>query len=71
LGGKNPFIVLEDADLDEAVDKAASSCFFNTGMVCGTPGRYYIHKSLYEIFIEKFVIAVKKLPLVILMIKIL
>ena len=60
LGGKNPFIVLEDADLNEAVDKAASSCFFNSGMVCGSPGRYYIHHSLYEKFIEKFVTAAKK-----------
>lgn len=60
LGGKNPFIVCADADLDEAVEKAAGSCFFNSGMVCGTPGRYYVHESLYEKFIEKFVAASNK-----------
>ena len=44
LGGKNPFIVLEDANVDDAVEKALGSAFFNSGMVCGSTGRFYLHK---------------------------
>lgn len=54
LGGKNPFIVLEDADLSEAVPRAVSSITFNSGMVCGSTGRYYVHKDLYDEFVERF-----------------
>jgi acyl-CoA reductase-like NAD-dependent aldehyde dehydrogenase len=57
LGGKNPFIVLEDADVDAAVDGAIDSAFRNTGMVCASPGRYYIHERVYDEFLEKFVAA--------------
>jgi acyl-CoA reductase-like NAD-dependent aldehyde dehydrogenase len=60
LGGKNPFIVLEDADLDAAVARAVVVSFFNTGMVCSAPGRYYIHETLYDKFIDKFVAGAKK-----------
>jgi acyl-CoA reductase-like NAD-dependent aldehyde dehydrogenase len=59
LGGKNPFIVLEDADLNVAVSKAAFASFFNTGMVCACPGRYYIHEKLYNEFVDRFVEAAK------------
>ena len=55
LGGKNPFIVLEDADVDRAVERALSSSFFNSGMVCGSTGRYYVHASRYDEFVDKFV----------------
>ncbi len=60
LGGKNPFIVLEDADLDRAVGGGIMSCYMNTGMICGAPGRFYIHEKLYDEFIEKFVEGSKK-----------
>jgi acyl-CoA reductase-like NAD-dependent aldehyde dehydrogenase len=60
LGGKNPFIVLADADVNAAVEKAAFVAYTNTGMVCGSPGRYYVHESIYNEFIEKFVAASKK-----------
>jgi acyl-CoA reductase-like NAD-dependent aldehyde dehydrogenase len=61
LGGKNPFIVLKDADLDAAVGCAAFASFFNTGMVCASPGRYYIHESLYDEFVSKLIAAAKKI----------
>ncbi len=60
LGGKNPFIVLEDADLDQAVPRAAGSITFNTGQVCGSTGRFYVHKNLYDEFVEKFLAEIKK-----------
>lgn len=55
LGGKNPFIVLEDANLQKAVEKGVFSSYANSGMICASPGRYYIHDSLYDQFAEKFV----------------
>ncbi len=60
LGGKNPFIVLEDADLDAAVPRAVGSITFNSGMVCGSTGRYYVHKDLYDEFVKRFVAELKK-----------
>jgi acyl-CoA reductase-like NAD-dependent aldehyde dehydrogenase len=54
LGGKNPFLVLEDAVVDAAVDKGVFASFFNSGMVCAAPGRYYIHDRLYDQFVEAF-----------------
>jgi acyl-CoA reductase-like NAD-dependent aldehyde dehydrogenase len=60
LGGKNPFIVLEDANVDAAVVKAIPASFFNSGMVCASPGRYYIHEKIYDEFAEKFIDGAKK-----------
>lgn len=54
LGGKNPFIMLEDANVDAAVGNAMFTCYFNSGMICGCPGRFYVHENVYDEFIEKF-----------------
>jgi acyl-CoA reductase-like NAD-dependent aldehyde dehydrogenase len=61
LGGKNPFIVLDDADVDSAVAGAIVVAFRNTGMICASPGRYYVHESIHDQFVEKFVAAAKKI----------
>jgi acyl-CoA reductase-like NAD-dependent aldehyde dehydrogenase len=55
LGGNNPCIVLEDADIDAAVGYSLFSSFHNSGMVCAATGRYYIHEKLYDDFVTKFV----------------
>jgi betaine-aldehyde dehydrogenase len=55
LGGKNPWIVLEDADINAAVANAMPSCFGNTGMTCASTGRYYLHEKIHDEFVEKFV----------------
>ncbi|MBN1192018.1 MAG: aldehyde dehydrogenase [Dehalococcoidales bacterium] len=55
LGGKNPVIVLEDADVDAAIGKCVFGQYMNTGMVCASPGRFYVHKNRYDEFVEKFV----------------
>jgi acyl-CoA reductase-like NAD-dependent aldehyde dehydrogenase len=60
LGGKNPFIVFEDADLDLAMASAIPGVTFNTGQVCGSPSRFYVHEKIYEKFIDKFVTGMKK-----------
>ena len=61
LGGKNPFVVLEDADVDAAVAKGVFCSYANTGMVCASPGRYYIHDKLYDEFVTKFVAASERI----------
>lgn len=55
LGGKNPFIVLADADIESAVEGAVWGAFFNSGQVCAAASRLYVHESLYEKFVKKFV----------------
>jgi len=63
LGGNNAMIVLADADLDAAVEGAIFGCFFNSGQVCAAASRLFVHESLYNAFIEKFVEAAKALRL--------
>ncbi|MEM1095528.1 MAG: aldehyde dehydrogenase [Bacteroidota bacterium] len=55
LGGKAPFIVLEDADLDKAVDAAMTSRYLNNGQVCTCAERFYIHDAVYDAFVERYV----------------
>lgn len=61
LGGKNPYIVLADADVDAAAERAAFCTQVNAGQVCASPGRYYIHESLHDQFVEKYIAATSKL----------
>lgn len=55
LGGNNPFIVLDDADLDLAVDAAIFGRFMHQAEICMSTNRILIHERLYESFKEKFV----------------
>lgn len=55
LGGKNPAIILPDADLDRAVEILGHHQFFNSGMTCGSPGRYYVHEAVHDRFVQKLV----------------
>lgn len=59
LGGSDPFIVLADADLDEAVKAAAIGRFQNVGQVCIAAKRFIIEDSVLPAFTEKLVAAVK------------
>ena len=61
LGGNNAFIVMADADVTSAVEGAIWSAFFNSGQVCAAAGRFYVHESLYDEFITKFVAAAKEI----------
>jgi acyl-CoA reductase-like NAD-dependent aldehyde dehydrogenase len=54
LGGKNPMIVREDADLDAAVRGAVQACFSNAGQICIGIERIYVHESRYEDFVARF-----------------
>ncbi|OBQ56688.1 aldehyde dehydrogenase [Tamlana sp. s12] len=61
LGGKAPFIVFEDADIDAAVEAALHSRFDNCGQVCTCNERMYVHEGIYDVFMEKFIAKVKTL----------
>ncbi|RON31408.1 aldehyde dehydrogenase family protein [Pseudomonas brassicacearum] len=61
LGGSDPFIVLNDADLDEAVKAAVIGRYQNTGQVCAAAKRLIVEQGIVEEFTRKFVEATKKL----------
>jgi len=63
LGGKAPFIVMPDADLDLAVKSALTSRFMNCGQVCICNERTLVHKDIYADFLEAFVAATRALRL--------
>lgn len=61
LGGKAPMIVMDDADLDQALEGALWARFANCGQVCTCAERLYVHENIYDEFIERFVPMVKAL----------
>lgn len=61
LGGKNAFLVFQDADLDLAISSALEGAFFNKGEACTASSRLLIHQSIYEEFVSRLGAAVKKL----------
>jgi lactaldehyde dehydrogenase/glycolaldehyde dehydrogenase len=63
LGGKAPFILLADGDVDKAVEAAVVSRHLNSGQVCTCPERFYIHDAVYNEFLEKYVKAVSALKI--------
>ena len=54
LGGKAPFLVMEDADVDRAVDAAVAARFVNCGQVCTCNERMYLHRGIADAFLGKF-----------------
>ncbi|WP_260599020.1 aldehyde dehydrogenase [Sphingomonas endolithica] len=61
LGGKAPFLVLDDADLDEAVKAAAFGAFMNSGQICMSTERIIVVDSVADTFAEKFAAKAKTL----------
>jgi len=55
LGGKDPGYVMEDADLDAAVDTLIDGAMFNAGQCCCGIERIYVHESLFDTFVAKAV----------------
>jgi len=55
LGGKNPAIVMPDADLDEAVHWVSVGIFTNAGQICSAADRALVHESVYDEFVERLV----------------
>ncbi|MCT9928673.1 succinic semialdehyde dehydrogenase [Planotetraspora sp. A-T 1434] len=63
LGGKNPMIVLDDADLNLAAQGAVRACFTNAGQLCISIERLYVQESIADAFREKFVRVVENMKL--------
>ncbi|HBS98374.1 MAG TPA: aldehyde dehydrogenase [Citreicella sp.] len=59
LGGKDPGYVMEDADLDAAVDTLIDGAMFNSGQCCCGIERIYVQESLFDAFVDKAVAVVK------------
>ncbi|MFB6079119.1 MAG: aldehyde dehydrogenase family protein [Halarchaeum sp.] len=61
LGGNNPHVVLEDADLDKAVDAGTFGSFWNQGQVCISINRHIVHESVYDEYAERLAERAKEL----------
>ena len=62
LGGNAPFVVLEDADVDQAVNAAVFGKFLHQGQICMIINRFIIHEKHYDEFTTKFVERAKNIP---------
>lgn len=60
LGGKDPLIVLDDADMGRAVDAALRASVISTGQACQSIERIYVHRSLFDAFVERVVADAKR-----------
>jgi acyl-CoA reductase-like NAD-dependent aldehyde dehydrogenase len=63
LGGKNPMIVLSDADMEKAVDGAIRGCFAGSGQVCVSIERIYVQQPVFEKFVNRFIERVRGLKI--------
>jgi acyl-CoA reductase-like NAD-dependent aldehyde dehydrogenase len=61
LGGSDPMLVLDDADLDGAVSAASVGRFFNCGQACLAVKRLYLHETIADEFVEKLLVKVERL----------
>ncbi len=62
LGGKAPLVILDDADLDEAVKAAAFGAFMNQGQICMSTERIIVVESVADAFAAKFAAKAKSMP---------
>ena len=60
LGGSDPCIVLDDADIDSAVEKIVMARLSNSGQECISPKRLIVFKEVYEEFKNKIIETIKK-----------
>lgn len=63
LGGNDGVLILDDADLDHAVDEAIGGRIYNAGQVCCAPKRYIVHRSVVDAFTEKLAARLAKLKI--------
>jgi alpha-ketoglutaric semialdehyde dehydrogenase len=61
MGGKNPLVVMDDANLDSAVAGAVDGAFFQTGQRCTASSRLIVHSKIHDAFVEKTIAALKAL----------
>lgn len=63
LGGKSPVLVLEDADIDFAVNTSVFGIFMHQGQICMVGSKVIVHESIYDEFCEKFAAKTKTLKM--------
>ncbi|MFO1244708.1 MAG: aldehyde dehydrogenase [Ramlibacter sp.] len=63
LGGKAPLVVLDDADVEDAVNGAAFGCFANSGQICMSTERIIVDQKIADEFAKKFADKARNLPL--------
>ena len=63
LGGKAPMVILDDADIDDAVNGAAFGCFANSGQICMSTERIIVDQKIADDFVEEFADKARRLPL--------
>ena len=63
LGGNNPHVVLEDADLDRAVDAGTFGTSWHQGQVCISINRHLVHESLYDEYVSRLAERASSLPI--------
>src|SRR3954451_22003389 len=63
LGGKNPILILRDADLAKAAEGAVRACFSNAGQLCVSTERMFVADQVYDRFVSRFVAATKAMRL--------
>lgn len=63
LGGKNPILILRDADLEKAAEGAVRACFSNAGQLCVSTERMFVADEIYDRFLERFVARTKAMSL--------
>ncbi len=63
LGGKAPFILMEDGNVDKAIEAAMISRYLNCGQVCTCSERFYIHSAVYDEFVEGYTARSRELKL--------
>ena len=61
MGGKNPMVVLDDANIDAAVAASIDGAFYQTGQRCTASSRFVVQSKIHDTFIDKMVIAMKAL----------
>jgi len=62
LGGNNPHVVLDDADVAEAVDAGVFGTFMHQGQICISINRHLVHEGVYDEYVERFVERAATLP---------
>jgi aldehyde dehydrogenase (NAD+) len=62
LGGNSPFVVLDDADLDRAVEAAVFGKFLHQGQICMIANRFVVDDAVYDEFVARFAERVRALP---------
>lgn len=61
MGGKNPLVVLDDANIDAAVAASIDGAFYQTGQRCTASSRFVVQSKIHDAFVDKMVVAMKAL----------